>query len=168
MDSKHKINVHKKSSPEELNDAEYVWLPRVDELINILGWKDTKYVYEMQKCLENERDFPYIKSLGTLEKMTLAVVMFYKFNLEWDEEELAWKDVKMYGIGTDQGDLKKYDWSMLAGPTRNLSELMDLDIHPKSVEEAGDNWYIVNLVKNTPVYKWDIINKKWKLYEARQ
>lgn len=161
-----KIAIHKKKSPEDLNDAGYTWLPRIDEMIAILGWNDAKYVHEMQKCLDNERDFPYIKSLGTLERMTLSIVMFHKFNVEWDNEELKWVDVRMYGIGTDQGDLEKHGWSMLAGPTRDLSELMDLPIHPKSVEEAGDNWYIVNLVKEKSIYKWNNISKTWTLQET--
>lgn len=158
-----KMNLHKKSDPEDLNDAGISWIPRLDEMITIMKWQ-SKFCGEMRRCLNDEVNFPFIKTFGTLEKMLLSVVMFYEYNLEWDDENLCWVDVKMYGIGTNSGSEKKPSWGVIAGPTRDLKDLINHPLHPEALKDS-DNWYVVNLVTNKPVYKWNISEDKWKIIE---
>ena len=144
-----------------VGQGNYAWLPRIDELIGVMGWSGDDIVRKLQCELNDKVNFPHINTFNTLEKMLLCIVVFYKYNEEWCEEELKWIPVKMYGIGTDHGDLEKNGWGMQVGPTRNLDELLSHPMHPEALKDTED-WYIINLLTDKTVYKWNIVDEKWE------
>jgi hypothetical protein len=153
-----KVNLHKKVSPEFLNDTGLTWLPRFDELLTISGWSTENVAFHLQKTVDDIVNFPFINTMETLEKIMLCVVMFNRCNNEWSDEELDWVPIKMYGIGTKRNDGE--GWGCIAGPTRKLDELINHPLHPDALKDTKD-WYIINLYVDKPVYKWDTLTDNW-------
>jgi len=147
-----------------VGQGNYTWLPRVDELIGIMGWVGDDVINKFQYELNDKVNFPYITTFNTLEKMLLCIVMFHKYGEEWNEEELKWIPVKMYGIGTNHGKDEREDdnsWGMIAGATRDINEMLNHPMHPEALKDTED-WYIINLVTNKTIYKWNIVDSKWE------
>jgi len=105
--------------------------------------------------------YPTLDKHITTEQMMICVVMMERYKKEWDEEAFTWVSLKVYGIGTPG---ENESMAMAAGPDRDIKLLLGYPISQAMMDDNPD-WYIINLITNNKVYKWNKESSEWMLIE---